>query len=166
MKILLKIVFLAVIPVFVVSCAFAPPVFESKSPAFSVQYPLGWQKDKPRIEAELLYVYTGEFKVPTMNVSKADMTASPDEYAKATCEFLKNTYGSPSCRVLYAKKSKLADGTLAYEAELEWRWPGWNILYTCSVVAKKGDTSLSVSMTDLERISEDYKKFLYNISIK
>ena len=156
---------LAAVSLLLLACA-PSRVFESRSPAFSIQYPAGWVEADARSETEYFLANTGSSKPPNINVTSSEMAATATQQANGTCDYFRNHYKSPSCRVLDATDTRLADGTPAFDVQLEWMWPGGTMLYTCCLVAKKGGVTLSACSTDLKPVRAALKKYLRTFQIR
>ena len=138
-------------------------LYEHKSPAFFIVYPMSWKEAKPDGDA-FFKVASGAIGIPSINIGSQEMDQSPQDTGKGLCKDI-STMGT-NCRIIYSKKISLADGTPAFETLAIWDhalMPGVN---TCRVVAKKGDTCISVSLTDIGQIKEEYKDYMYSLIIK
>ena len=149
------------------SCAglkVAPAKFVHNNPAFSVEYPSDWKKGTT--PGALLFVYTGTFKVPQMQIDKTIATGgTPEDTAKNLCKQFKEERKSPYCKIKYAKGLKLTDGTPAQEFEIEWFGDGVP-LHTAEFVIIKGKTAISATLTDIYPINEGLKTYLRSIKFE
>jgi len=146
------------------SCAalkVAPAKFAYNDPAFSVEYPSDWKKGTT--PGALLFVYTGTFKVPQMQIDKTIATGgNSQDTAKNLCKDFKEDRGSPYCKIKYAKDLKLTDGTPAQEFYVEWFGDGVP-LHTAQFVIIKGKTVISATMTDNNPIGEELKTIMRSL---
>jgi len=149
------------------SCAglkVAPAKFVHNDPAFSIEYPGEWTKGS-RPES-LLYAYTGAYKLPGIAVNKnAASLGTTDDAAKGLCESLKKDSEAQSCKILYAKRITLSDGTPANEVSVEWKHPA-ALLYSVMVGAAKNKTTVNATITHFAPIDEGLKTYLRSIKFE
>jgi hypothetical protein len=138
-------------------------LYEHKSPAFSIIYPLSWKEGKPDGKS-FFKVEGGMMGIPSMNIASQEMVQSPEDAGKALCKEI--SIVGKNCQIVYAKEITLSDGTPAFETQAKWDHPFMPGVNTCSIVAKKGDTCIGVALTDVEQIKEEYKQYMYSLIIK
>lgn len=142
-------------------------VFENPSPEFSIRHPSYWNKGKLG-KSDYLYIETGEYALPNMRFSKNSFitdATTPEQGGQYLMDALVRSSNASGCKVLYSKAVVLSDGTPAIETEVQWNHPQL-VLYTCSVLVKKGDVGLTLSVTDMKSVHEQYKAYLRTIIIK
>jgi len=140
--------------------------YVNAKPAFSIIVPSWGEDEKEAVD----YVALGQgvFKVPKFYVMNADYftdKSNAESLAKAMIEILKDRYGAKDLKITYTKEIKLADGTPAFEAGLEWQHPQ-TVLYSSCIWAKKGNTKIAVIISDMGNVNESLKAYMYSLSIK
>ena len=140
-------------------------VYTHETPGLSIVFPETWSTGEPDPGC-LFTAKGGMFGIPKMNVLKERAFASPEDAAKDTIRILEEGKGAQNCRVVYAKKTTLADGTPAFEIMITWDHPMIPGLYTVKTIAQKGDVIIGASITDDKEISEPTIQFLKSLEIE
>jgi hypothetical protein len=154
--------------VLLTSCAgikVAQTKYVHNDPVFSIEYPYEWKKDTK--EGTLLWVYTGPYKVPQMQIDKDPAsTISLEDFAKGLCVTAKKDPANKTgrCKILDSKEITLADGTSAYETYYE--WDGDVPLYSFSVSGTTGKTSITSTLTDMVPLGKELKNIPRSLKFK
>ena len=140
-------------------------VYTYETPGFSIIYPETLSAGEP--DPGCLFTAKGSmFGIPKMNVLKEKAFASPEDVAKDTIRIVEEGKGAKNCKVVYAKKTTLSDGTPAFEIMITWDHPMIPGLYTVKTIAQKGDVIIGASITDDKEISESTIQFLKSLKIE
>ena len=139
-------------------------IYSNKTPDFTITYPETWSAGGPDPGC-LFTAKGGMFGIPIMNVRKEKAFASPEDAAKDTIRILEEGKGAKNCRVVYAKKTTLADGTPAFEIMISWDHPMAPGLYTAKTIAQNGNVIIGASITDNKEISAATVQFLRSLEI-
>ncbi|MCP4752874.1 MAG: hypothetical protein GY866_18465 [Proteobacteria bacterium] len=144
-----------------------PATFVNESPAFSMTYTAGWTKGKVSSESQVLNVYTGGYKLPSMAVSivEPESVKSPQETADGLCEYFAAKQKAVSCKALTTEEITLADGTPAVAVMVKWKHPAI-MLYSYNLIAEKGGTGVSIIITDMSKIKDAYIKHALSLKIQ
>jgi len=138
--------------------------YKHPSPSFSISYPEDMSPKKP--ESGFYFTATkGLFGLPNINVKPVESFTTAADSAKDLIKVLQDTKNGSKFEILSEKKIKLADGTPAFETIVSWKHPMIPVLYTCKVLAKKGDNIISVTMTDKNTISDGYRHFMKTLQM-
>ncbi len=140
-------------------------IYTHEKPGFSIIYPEAWSAGEPDPGC-FFTAKGGMFGIPKMNVLKEKAFASPEDLAKDTIRIVEEGKGAKNCRIVYAKKTTLADGTPAFEIMITWDHPMIPGLYTVKTIAQKGDVIIGASITDNKEIGDPTMQFLKSLKIE
>ncbi len=140
--------------------------FVNAKPVFSIVVP-PWD-EATKEDIDYVSLGCGLLKLPQIIVSKADYytdNSTAESLAKSMIKILKDRYSGTDFVITYTKEIKLADGTPAFEAGIKWNVSIASLDSSC-VWAKKGETRISVIISDMTEIKESFKLYMYTLSIK
>jgi len=133
-------------------------------PAFSLRYPVHWQKKKP----EPRFVFRAEASegTPSLRISVIPGMDMPLKFATSFYLPELEKMGR-DIKVIYDKAAVLEDGTPSREMEIEWvpyDGPELNMLF---LTIKKGDVWIAVALSDTKgAIGEDLRRIAYSLKIR
>jgi hypothetical protein len=140
--------------------------FVNAKSVFSIVVP-PWDGAKKE-DIDYLALGCGLLKLPQIVVSRADYytdKSTAESLAKSMINILKDRYAGTDFSITYTKEVKLADGTPAIEAGIKWNVAIASLDSSC-LWAKKGETRISVIISDMTEIKEPLKLYMYSLSIK
>jgi hypothetical protein len=141
-----------------------PGLYVNDWPAFFLSYPANWVEKTP--EPQQAFRAERPEGVPGVRISVFPSMGMPLEYSTRVYIPELSKIGK-DINVIYEKGTKLKDGTVAHEAEIDWVVNPGIKLNTLLFTAKKDDLWILVSISDTKgRIGEDLKHIAYSLKIK
>jgi len=142
----------------------APGLYVNQWPAFSLTYPVLWQKKMP----ERRFVFRAEASegTPSLRISVIPGMDMPLKYATSFYLPELEKVGQ-NIKVIYDKAAVLEDGTPGREMEIEWVPNSGPKLNTLFLTIKKGDAWIVVALSDTKgAIGEDLRRIAYSLKIR
>ena len=147
-----------------------PGLYVNGWPAFTVSYPKEWV-EQPPVPGYILCAgqhppdLSPGFLLASLNISVASSSYPLEDWAKINMLTWVQLYAD--VKVLSDKPSRLKDGTLAREAEVEFVAKNGSTANAFYLITKKDDAFVNIKLnSDKGRVGEDLKKIAYSLTFQ